>query len=211
MLESQIATLETFATHEVGITAEAVSDVLIPEALIYEMVEGKPIYYRGWQDVLKGEKTIEQIMASSLMQSYLVGEVFAATHVALRKKYILGTNEAGIKFKKGDWRAADICLWTKVSLKGTPLHDHYSQIIPEIVIEVDTKADTLTIPTYYLDKTKHLHKNGVRRVVWIFTSPEQVMVAERGEKWTIQDWSESFEVTDGFMLNIKELIDDYEE
>ena len=211
MLESQIATLETFATHEVGITAEAVSDVLIPESLIYEMVEGKPIYYRGWQDVLKGEKTIEQIMASSLMQSYLVGEVFAATHVALRKKYILGTNEAGIKFKKGDWRAADVCLWTKASLKGTPLHDHYSQIIPEIVIEVDTKADTLTIPTYYLDKTKHLHKNGVRRVIWIFTSPEQVMVAERGEKWTIQDWSESFEVTDGFMLNIKELIDDYEE
>ena len=211
MLESQIATLETFATHEVGITAEAVSDVLIPEALIYEMVEGKPIYYRGWQDVLKGEKTIEQIMASSLMQSYLVGEVFAATHVALRKKYILGTNEAGIKFKKGDWRAADICLWTKVSLKGTPLHDHYSQIIPEIVIEVDTKADTLTIPTYYLDKTKHLHKNGVRRVVWIFTSPEQVMVAEKGEKWTIQDWSESVEVADGFMLNVKELIDAYEE
>ena len=211
MLESQIATLETFATHEVGITAEAVSDVLIPESLIYEMVEGKPIYYRGWQDVLKGEKTIEQIMASSLMQSYLVGEVFAATHVALRKKYILGTNEAGIKFKKRDWRAADICLWTKASLKGTPLHDHYSQIIPEIVIEVDTKADTLTIPTYYLDKTKHLHKNGVRRVIWIFTSPEQVMVAECGEKWTIQDWAESFEVTDGFMLNIKELIDDYEE
>ena len=102
-------------------------------------------------------------------------------------------------------------LYTKASLKGTPLHDYYSQIIPEIVIEVDTKADTLTIPTYYLDKTKHLHKNGVRRVIWIFTSPEQVMVAERGEKWTIQDWSESFEVTDGFMLNIKELIDDYEE
>ena len=211
MLESQIATLETFATHEVGITAEAVSDVLISEALIYEMVESKPIYYRGWQDVLKGEKTIEQIMASSLIQSYLVGEVFAATHVALRKTYIFGTNEAGLKFKKGDWRAADICLWTKTSLKGTPLHDHYSQIIPEIVIEVDTKADLLTNPNYYFDKTKHLHKNGVRRVLWIFTSSEQVMIAEKGVKWTVQDWSESVEVADGFMLNVKELIDAYEE
>ena len=211
MLESQIATLETFATREIEVTAEAVSDVFIPEALIYEMVEGKPIYYRGWQDVLKGEKTIEQIMASSLIQSYLVSEINAYTHTALRKKYILGSNEAGLKFKKGDWRAADICLWTKASLKGTALHNHYSQIIPEIVIEVDTKADTLTIPTYYLDKTKHLHKNGVRRVLWIFTSTEQVMIAEKGQKWTIQDWSESFEVADGFMLNIKELIDAYEE
>ena len=211
MLESQIATLETVATREIEVTAEAVSDVFIPEALIYEMVEGKPIYYRGWQDVLKGEKTIEQIMASSLIQSYLVSEINAYTHTALRKKYILGSNEAGLKFRKGDWRAADICLWTKASLKGTPLHNHYSQIIPEIVIEVDTKADTLTIPTYYLDKTKHLHKNGVRRVLWIFTSTEQVMIAEKGQKWTIQDWSESFEVADGFMLNIKELIDAYEE
>ena len=211
MLESQIATLETFATHEVGITAEAVSDVLIPEALIYEMVEGKPIYYRGWQDVLKGKKTVEQIMASSLMQSYLVSEINVATHIALRKKYILGTNEAGLKFKKGDWRAADICLWTKTSLKGTPLHDHYSQIIPEIVIEVDTKADLLTNPNYYFDKTKHLHKNGVRRVLWIFTSSEQVMIAVKGENWTVQDWSESVEVADGFMLNVKELIDAYEE
>ena len=209
MLESQAATLETVVSTEV--IAEAVSDMRIPETLIYEMANGKPIYYRGWQDVLTGEKTIEQVMASSLMQSYLVGEVFAATHVALRKKYILGTNEAGLKFKKGEWRSADICLWTKASLKGTPLHDHYSQIIPEIVIEVDTKADLLTNPNYYFDKTKELHRNGVRRVLWIFTSSEQVMIAEKGEKWTVQDWSESFEVVDGFMLNIKELIDDYEE
>ena len=209
MLESQAATLETVVSTEV--IAEAVSDIRIPETLIYEMANRKPIYYRGWQDVLTGEKTIEQVMASSLMQSYLVGEVFAATHVALRKKYILGTNEAGLKFKKGEWRAADVCLWTKASLKGTPLHDHYSQIIPEIVIEVDTKADLLTNPNYYFDKTKELHRNGVRRVLWIFTSSEQVMIAEKGEKWTVQDWSESFEVVDGFMLNIKELIDDYEE
>ena len=37
------------------------------------------------------------------------------------------------------------------------------------------------------------------------------MIAERGEKWTVQDWAESFEVTDGFMLNVKELIDAYED
>ncbi len=203
MIESQYATAE--------VAAEAVSDVNISEALIYEMVDGKPIYYSGWQAVLKNEKTIEQIMASSLIQSYLVGEVFAATHVALRKKYIFGTNEAGLKFKKGDWRAADICLWTKASLKNTPLNAHYAEIIPEIVIEVDTKADLMSNPTYYFDKTKHLHKNGVRRVLWIFTSTEQVMIAEKGQNWSIQDWAESFEVTDGFMLNVKELVDEYNE
>ena len=209
MLESQAATLDISTT--TAPTAEAVSDIHILESAIYEMVNGKPIYYRGWQDVLKGEKTIEQIRTSSLIQSYLVSEINAYTHTALRKKYILGANEAGLKFKKGDWRAADICLWTKASLKNTPLHAHYSEIISEIVIEVDTKADTKEMPMYYLEKTKDLHKHGVRRVLWIFTGSEQVMIAEKGQKWTIQEWSESFEVADGFMLNIKELIDAYEE
>ena len=105
---------------------EAVSDVAIPEALIYEMVNGKPIYYHGWRDVLKNKKTLEEVMASSLIQSYLVSEIHAAAHVGLRKKYIFGTNEAGLKFDKGDWRAADIALWTKESLKNTPLHNKYS-------------------------------------------------------------------------------------
>ena len=190
---------------------QTIQSETIPKALIYEMVNSQPIYYRDWQDVLKGEKTIEQVRSSRFITSYLIGEIVAATHIALRKKYILGSNEAGLKFKKGDWRAADVCLWTKASLKGTPLHDHYSQIIPEIVIEVDTKADLLTNPNYYFDKTKHLHKNGVRRVLWIFTSSEQVMIAVKGENWTVQDWSESVEVADGFMLNVKELIDAYEE
>ena len=47
-------------------TAEAV----VPKALIYEMVEGQPIYYRGWQSVLRGEKTIEQVMVAELGQKW---------------------------------------------------------------------------------------------------------------------------------------------
>jgi Uma2 family endonuclease len=190
---------------------QAVSDVTIPEALIYEMVNGKPIYYHGWREVVKNEKTLEEVMASSLIQSYLVSEIHAAAHVGLRKKYILGTNEAGLKFDKGDWRAADIALWTKESLKNTPLHNKYSDIIPEIVIEVDTKADSLDEPSYYFDKTKYLHQKGVRRIIWVLTNPEQVMVAERGEKWLVQDWAESVEIADGLFINIKDMIAEYQE
>ena len=184
------------------------SDIVIPEALIYEMVNAQPIYYNGWQEVLTGEKTIEQVMASSLIQSYLVYEI-GLTIAPLRKKYIIGSNEAGLKFKKGDWRAADIALWTKESMKGIYLNPRYADIIPDIVIEVDTKADISTNPTYYLDKTKHLHENGVRRVIWFFTNTEQVMVAEKGHKWEIQNWSESVEIDKGCMVNAKEIIDDF--
>lgn len=38
----------------------------IPNYLIYEMDEGKPIYYRCYKAVLKGEKTPKEIMGKNL-------------------------------------------------------------------------------------------------------------------------------------------------
>ncbi len=191
-------------------TPQAVSDVEIPEALIYEIVNGKPIYYSGWQSVLTGEKTIEEIMASSILQAYLVYEIGLKIS-PLRKKYIIGSNEAGLKFGKGDHRAADIALWTKESMRGKALDNHYSDVAPDIVIEVDTKADLLNNPNYYFDKTKHLHSKGVRRVLWVFTSSEQIMIAEKGEKWEVLNWNIPVEVIDNCFLNIQELVDEYDE
>jgi hypothetical protein len=44
----------------------------VPSTLIYEMDEGKPIYYRGYKDVLNKTKTLEQIMGTSILQSLLI-------------------------------------------------------------------------------------------------------------------------------------------
>lgn len=184
-------------------------EVIVPKSLIYEMVEGQPIYYRGWQEVLKGEKTIEQVMASSAIQSYLSSEILVKIHPQLKKNYIFATNEAGLRFAKGDWRAADIGIWTRESIKNATLNDKYWDIMPTVVIEIDTKADTAELPLYYLDKTQDLLKKGIKRVLWIFTKTQQVMVAELNQKWEIQNWTESVEVIDGCMFNVQEMIDDF--
>jgi Putative restriction endonuclease len=190
--------------------ATALSDVLIPEALIYEMVNGKPIYYRGWQSVLRGETTIEQIMASSLLQSFLVNEVAFQLNLSLRKKYMIVTNEAGLTFNKGDWRAADIALLPLDVMKTVKLDNHYIKQKPEIVIEIDTKADASALPTYYLDKTKHLLKNGIPKVIWIYTETQQIMVAEIGKKWEIFDWSENVEVTKDCVFCVEDLLEGFD-
>ena len=44
----------------------------IPSALIYEMWQGKPIYYKGYRDVLAGKKTIEEVISCSDLQGVLV-------------------------------------------------------------------------------------------------------------------------------------------
>jgi hypothetical protein len=188
----------------------AVSDVFIPEALIYEMVNGKPIYYRGWQYVLRGEKTIEQVMASSLLQSFLVNEVAFQLNLKLRKKYMIVTNEAGLRFNKGDWRAADIALLPLDIMKNVKLDNHYIQQKPDIVIEIDTKADASELPIYYLDKTKHLHQNGIPKVIWIYTETKQIMVAEIGKRWEIFDWSETVEVTKECSFCVENLLEGFD-
>jgi Uma2 family endonuclease len=202
-----VATLTS--STETFVSPSMTTEVVVPKALIYEMVEGQPIYYRGWQAVLKGEKTIEQVMASSAIQSYLSSEILVKIHPQLKKNYIFATNEAGLRFAKGDWRAADIGVWTRESIKNAPLNDKYWDIMPTIVIEIDTKADTDELPLYYLDKTQDLLKKGIKRVLWIFTKTQQVMVAESGQKWEIQNWTETVEVIDGCTFNVQEMIDDF--
>lgn len=37
----------------------------IPKSLIYEEYDGKPMYYRGYKEVMNGLKTHEEIMGES--------------------------------------------------------------------------------------------------------------------------------------------------
>ncbi len=49
------------------------------------------------------------------------------------------TNELGLQFSKKSWRAADIAI-VKSDLK-IDLDNKYLKIPPEVVIEIDTKAE----------------------------------------------------------------------
>ncbi len=40
----------------------------IPDYLVYETIDGNPIYYKGFKDVLKKLKTPEEIMGCSSLQ-----------------------------------------------------------------------------------------------------------------------------------------------
>ncbi|MDX2069856.1 MAG: hypothetical protein SFV55_15615 [Haliscomenobacter sp.] len=44
----------------------------IPAALIYEIMDGKPVYYKGYREVLNNEKTLEEVMGASTLQGFIV-------------------------------------------------------------------------------------------------------------------------------------------
>ena len=184
----------------------------IPESLIYEMVDGQPIYYRGYQDYLSGEKQLEELMGSSFIQSMIVTRLVIALGGLLdSKKYEILTNELGLQFKNKSWRAADIAICRKEDLRAVALDNKYLGVPPQIVIEIDTKADLSEVPdsfSYYQKKTDQLLDFGVEKVIWIFTDTKKVMVAEPNQNWQISPWNKEVQVIDNVVVTLQKLVEE---
>ncbi len=184
----------------------------IPESLIYEMVDGEPIYYRGYKDVINKKKTLEQIMGSSALQSLLVMLILDILKDKLDNNYLRLPAELGLKFAHKSWRNLDIAIYDKrtVEDKSVFLKNKYIEIVPEIVIEIDTKAEfteLLDFDTYFQKKTDQLLEAGVQRVIWIFTATKKHLVAVKDQKWEMDNWTADIAMMDGVEININQLLE----
>lgn len=63
-------------------------------------------------------------------------------------------------------------------------------------IEVDIQAELedLTETSYIKKKTDTLLEFGTKKIIWIFTATQQVMVAEKGKDWLVIDWHKPVKV-----------------
>lgn len=183
---------------------------VIPKILIYEMRYGKPIYYKDYEKVLNGELNPEAVMGSSILQSWIVTSIVEFLIKNLPKKYKIVTNETGFQFAPRSWRNLDIAIFEKEKLLKEGLNNNYTKIPPQVVIEVDTKADLKKyhgeILSYIKEKTQDLLNAGVKRVVWYTTDDKKVLVAEKDKRWFITDWNDEIELIDDIKLNLEELI-----
>lgn len=185
----------------------------IPDALIYEMWQGKPLYYRGYRDVLAGKKTVEEVRAvadlKGVLCSLLTGYIGNAFN---RKNYLFAVN-TGLHLALKDNLGNDLVIFEKE--KVGKLKGKYFDVPPKIVIEVDIKADTTEFENgadgYVIQKSKKLLDFGVEKVLWVITSMQRVYVIDRNDPtWRIVDWSEKIAVLDDCVLNIKQLLEDEE-
>ncbi|WP_457640380.1 Uma2 family endonuclease [Persephonella sp.] len=180
----------------------------ISKELIYEMRHGSPIYYRDYDKVLSGEKTLEEVMGSGGLQSYLVMLIANILFEQLKKKYFILINEVGYKFAPRSWYNLDIAIIDKSKLKEIP--EGYITVPPEAVIEIDTKADLRKFKNpqdYFHRKTQDLLDSGIKKVIWIFTKEKKVWVAEKGKRWFITDWNDTIEILDDIKINLHELLE----
>jgi Uma2 family endonuclease len=186
----------------------------IPKVLIYEVWNGKPIYYKGYRDVLAGRKTPQEVMACSDLQGAIVAVLMGFLFNAInRKKYLLATNEIGLHLALNDNLGNDIAIFDKAQVGK--LKGRFFEVPPKVVIEVDIKADLSNFlneeTDYILAKSQKMLDFGVDKVVWILTSNRKIIVSTRNQKQAIiTDWDDDILLLDGCVLNVKQLLDDEE-
>ena len=182
----------------------------IPEALVYEMVEGNPIYYRGYEQVLSGEKQPEGVMGSRYLQAIIISELsYLLRHFLDSSLFKVLWSEVGLLFGPNSWRAVDIAIFEQATLKDTPKESKYLTQPPKVVIEVDTKANINapeSIGDYFQTKTDQLLNFGVEKIIWIFTENQKVMVAENGKDWILSNWSKDIQIVEDLTVNIEEIV-----
>jgi Uma2 family endonuclease len=192
------------------ITVREPQKIEIPEALVYEMMDGKPIPYRGFEAVLNQEKEPEDIIGSSGLQSIIVSAILRHLFRVLpEEKYEIVTNEAGLHLDKNNNLSTDIGIYLSEKLPVASLTNHYLNIPPQLAIEVDTKASMVSFndpADYYHKKTQKLLDFGVEMVIWIFSESKKVMSANAGEDWITADWHKEINLLNGVMINLSEIL-----
>ena len=180
----------------------------IPTSLIYEMDYGKPVFYKDYQEYLNGNKKLEDIMGCSYLQSILVSNLIRLLDRKFGSRYVILTNEIGLQFAKNAWRSADLVVYRKEQLAGRNINNKYLDIPPQLVVEIDTKADLDSINdtfSYYHKKTSQLLDFGVEKIVWIFTDLKTCLLAEQNKSWQIINWDTPVLLLEDMEIHIEEI------
>jgi Uma2 family endonuclease len=178
----------------------------VPDYLIREVINGEPWYYRGYRDVLNGTKKPEEIMACSTLQSVVVNYLNAKLwHHLEDEPYWVMSNEIGNNLSKKTKSAYDVAVFDKKTLPASQVDDHYANVPPVLVVEVDVKVETeklLPPDLIFQIKTRKLLEFGVKKVVWFFTKNQSVLIAEAGKEWIFDNWNRDVELWDGLKVNV---------
>lgn len=176
----------------------------IPESLIYEIMDGKPIYRKGYRDVLSGKKTLEEIMGASTLQSVIVSYLVILIGKFIDDNaYFVLTGEPGVHLDHRNNLANDIAIYDQMVLTPDKISKKYATVPPQIAIEVDIEADTaeMTENGYIYKKTRKLFEFGVQKIIWVLTDPQVVLIATPERIETV-DWDKDVEIMDGHSFNI---------
>lgn len=180
----------------------------IPAYLVYEVLEGKPVYYKGYKEVLAKNKTLDDIMGCSGLQAEIVSYLLKICYLAIDTRlFRIFTNEVGSHIDKRNNLSNDIAIFDKKTLPAEKITRHYPDVPAKIVFEVDLDCElgpeeSFTENEYIHTKVQKMLDFGVEKVFWITTKTRRVLVATPIANWEIIDWNKNIELFQGHNFNI---------
>ncbi len=169
----------------------------IPDSFIYEIMDGKPLYYKGYKQAIRNNLNAESIVGASSLQvliiEYLLSILFSVIN---RNAYRIFTGEPGLHISHKNNLGGDILVYDKKIFPSSKISKHYADAPAELQIEVDITAELedMTETGYIKRKTDILLEFGTKKVIWIFTLTQQVMVAEKDKDWLWINWNKPIEL-----------------
>lgn len=182
----------------------------VPDLLVKEVIDGIPVYYKGYRDVLANTKEPEEIMADGLLQVILKSWIARLLMRGLdESKYWIGVGEVGSHISRRNNLAHDEAIFSRKSLPAAKIGKKYADVPADLVLEIDTEVEYgagLSTETYIHRKTRNILDFGTRKVIWIFTSTQKIMIAERDRDWITTDWDKRIELLEGVTFNVAEFL-----
>lgn len=181
----------------------------IPASLIFEELDGRPLYRKGYKEVLENNLSPEEIMGCSFLQALIVSIVFPYIKQMLKGKlYWTVCGESGLHVSHGNNLTNDVAVFDKASIKDV-FSKKYPDVPPKIAIEVDVKieADQFPDPNDYISrKSEKMIEFGTERVIWILTENRKIMVMDQMREWAIYEWDEAVPVFDQYRFCLNDLL-----
>jgi Uma2 family endonuclease len=148
-------------------------------------------------------------MGCSSLQSIVISVMLSYLYRNIEDEgYSIATNEAGLHLSLGTNLSADIALYPIETAVAYLLDNHYFNIPPKIVIEVDVSIDLENIAdvSYISQKIQALFHFGVERVLWILTPDKKILIAEPNQDWILRDWNKDVQLMEGHTFNLMQMI-----
>ena len=184
--------------------------VEIPDYLIKETLDGIPVFYKGYKDVLNKTKTYEEIMADGLLQAIIKNWLqFLLNSNLDEEKYWVLAGEVGSHLSHKNNLAHDLTIFETNILTPDKIKNKYADFPAKVIIEIDAEVEygeSQSNEEYIHKKTQRVLEFGTEKVIWIFTQTKKIMVAEPEKDWRTFDWDRDVEVLDGVVFNIPKFL-----
>jgi len=181
----------------------------IPASLIFEELDGRPLYRKGYKQVLENNLSSEEVMGSSFLQGLLAGII--STYLAKifhGKGYWVLTNEPGLHVSHGNNLTNDVAVFDKALIKNV-FSKNYPDVPPKVAIEIDVKIEAGQFPSsedYLFRKSEKMIEFGTERVIWILTENRKIMVMDKSREWSVYEWDERVPVFDHYQFCLNDLL-----